>query len=101
MEASCNLAKAADVLAICIKDKIDSCMRAPPDVEIIIRGIRSCKEYSIRRVSNSPTTEPIEPPMKLKSRTPKAILWLFSEHVPTTAASEWPDFSLALARRLG
>ena len=40
-----------------------SCMRAPPEVQTTSTGSPSCVAYSISRVSFSPTTEPMEPPM--------------------------------------
>ena len=47
-------------------------MRAPPEAQTIKTGIPWAVAVSIRRVSFSPTTEPIEPPMKLKSMAPIA-----------------------------
>jgi len=47
-------------------------MRAPPDAETMIRGLRSLMDLSMARVSISPTTEPIEPPIK---RYSMADIW--------------------------
>ena len=49
-----------------------SYMRAPPLVEMMMTGRSFSVAFSISRVSFSPTTEPIEPPRKLKSITPSA-----------------------------
>ena len=67
-------ANAPQVLAICIRLNIPSYMRAPPLVEMMITGNFSFVPTSIRRVSFSPTTDPIEPPRNEKSMTPNAIL---------------------------
>nr|ABP35368.1 ORF53e [Pinus koraiensis] len=48
-------------------------MRAPPEAHTIMTGRDSAVARSIRRVIFSPTTEPILPPMNLKSITPSAI----------------------------
>ena len=48
-----------------------SYMRAPPLVEMMMTGKPFSVAFSMRRVSFSPTTEPIEPPRKLKSMTPR------------------------------
>ena len=42
-------------------------MRAPPEHETIIKADLAAIAYSIARVIFSPTTEPMEPPMKLPS----------------------------------
>ncbi len=40
-----------------------SCMRAPPDVHTMSSASPSCVAYSMSRVSFSPTTLPMLPPM--------------------------------------
>src|SRR3989449_6467328 len=65
--ASRNRAISTDVFAICISDNTPSCMRAPPEAETMIKGTRFSTERRVRRAIFSPTTEPIDPPMKLKS----------------------------------
>jgi len=62
--------RAPQVLAICIRLNMPSYMRAPPLVEMMTTGRAFSVPASIRRVSFSPTTDPIEPPRKLKSITP-------------------------------
>ena len=69
------------------------------DLEIIKKGILCCKAYSIPRAIFSPTTDPIEPPMKLKSI--QVITILISDILPyaVRAASFKPDF-FSVARTL-
>ena len=67
--ASASRPSAATVLASCISDSVPSCMRAPPDAETTISGSRSSSACSAARVTFSPTTVPIEPPMNAKSMT--------------------------------
>ena len=52
-----------------------SCIRAPPDAETTMSGIRSARASSAARVTFSPTTAPIEPPMNPKSMTQIATGW--------------------------
>ncbi len=68
--ASCNRARAAEILAICISDSVPSIMRAPPEQEMTMRGSRSWRARSTHRVTFSPTTTPIEPPMNAYSIAP-------------------------------
>ncbi|MNN22387.1 hypothetical protein D3C81_1357440 [compost metagenome] len=44
-------------------------MRAPPEAEKQISGQRFSSAYSAARTKRAPTTAPIEPPMKLNSKT--------------------------------
>ena len=62
--------RAADVLAICISESTPSCMRAPPDAENTTAGRSSSTARSNTRVTFSPTTEPIEPPMNSNAKKP-------------------------------
>ena len=64
IRASWSLARAAEIFAICIRESAPSCMRAPPEVEMTISGRSSSRARSAARVIFSPTTEPIDPPMK-------------------------------------
>ena len=61
--ASCSIAKAAEIFAICISDNVPSCMRAPPDAEKTITAPSVSSARSMSRVIFSPTAEPIEPPI--------------------------------------
>ncbi len=65
--ASRRRPSAAEVLAICISDNRPSCMRAPPLAEKHTNGAPICSAVSAASAKRSPTTEPIEPPMKAKS----------------------------------
>ena len=57
----------AEVFAICISESPASIMRAPPDLEIMRKGVLVLRAWSIALEIFSPTTEPIDPPIKLKS----------------------------------
>ena len=59
---------AALVLAICIREKRDSCMRAPPLAAKHTRAAPWARAASTPRVKRSPTTEPMEPPMNSNSK---------------------------------
>ena len=47
---SASRASAAEIFAICMSDRMPSCMRAPPEVETRIRGRRSASARSAARV---------------------------------------------------
>ena len=63
-----SLASAAEVFAIWNSENSDSCMRAPPEDEKQMYGLPCWIAASAPRTNFSPTTEPIEPPMKAKSK---------------------------------
>ena len=67
--ASRRRSVAATVLTSCISDKVPSCIRAPPEADTMISGIRRARAASAERATFSPTTLPIEPPMNEKSMT--------------------------------
>ena len=67
--SSWSRASSAEVLAICMSERMPSCMRAPPVAETMISARRSAIARSIERATFSPTTEPMLPPMKKKSMT--------------------------------
>ena len=92
---------AASVLASCIRASVPSCIRAPPDALTTMSGIRFASACSAARVTFSPTTAPIEPPMKPKSMTHIATAWPPMAPVPQTAASRIPVAVWAAARRSG
>ena len=73
IRAERSRAISTDVLAICIRERTPSCIRAPPDAETMIKGRRFSVERRVSRAIFSPTTDPIEPPMKLKSMTARSI----------------------------
>ena len=50
-----------------MREYADSIIRAPPDLLIINNGHLEAIAESMAREIRSPTTEPIDPPMKLKS----------------------------------
>ena len=91
--ASSSRPSAALVLAICISDSVDSCMRAPPELLTISTGSFSSAPASIVRVIFSPTTLPIDPPMNLGSITAIMIGRPLMNPLPQITASRLPVFS--------
>ena len=91
--------RAAVVLAICISDSRPSCIRAPPEAAIEMNGQRFSSARSTPRAKRSPTTEPIEPPMKSNSK--QAATTGSPSSVPsiTTSASVSPEALAACDRR--
>ena len=81
---------AAEVLAICMREKIPSCMRAPPEELKTMQGMRRSKARSMTRATFSPTTEPIEPPMNSKAKQPTETWWPPMAPTPETKASRIP-----------
>ena len=92
---------AASVLASCMSASVPSCIRAPPDALTTTSGIRSARACSAARVTFSPTTAPIEPPMNPKSMTQIATGRPPIAPVPQTAASRMPVAAWAAAIRSG
>ena len=90
--SSSSFETAQDVLAICIKLNALSCILAPPDEVIASTGKRSSIAFSIMRVTFSPTTLPIEPPIKSKSITAVANLFPLIVAIPVITASFKPVF---------
>ena len=76
-------------------------MRAPPEAVTISRGRRRSVASSAARATFSPTTDPIEPPMKKKSMTTRETSMPPMEAVPRTAASRSPVIFRAAAARSG
>jgi len=99
--ASRNSAAATEVLASCMRERMPSCMRAPPEAVTVITARRSARARSNVRATFSPTTEPIEPPMKKKSMAAMATgrLWIVPRPVKT--ASLRPVVFCAWAMRSG
>ena len=85
--AARSRSRAATVFASCIRASVPSCIRAPPDAETTMSGSRWSRAYSAARVTFSPTTAPIDPPMNPKSITQIATGRPSIEPVPQTAAS--------------
>ena len=72
--ASLSLPMATDVFAICIRDSMPSCMRAPPEAEKRTSALRSAIACSQALTMRSPAPVPRLPPMKEKSITPSITL---------------------------
>ena len=90
---------AARVLASCMRASVPSCIRAPPEALTISSGTRSASACSAARVTFSPTTAPIEPPMNPKSMTQIATGISSMAPVPHSAASRMPVDAWAAASR--
>ncbi len=75
MPAASSRASGAVVLASCMSERVPSCIRAPPDALTTMAGMRSARAPSKQRASFSPTTLPMLPPMKRKSKMPMATRW--------------------------
>jgi hypothetical protein len=97
--ASWSRATAAAVLAICMSEKIPSCILAPPEAEQTIKGARREAARSAARAIFSPTTDPMLPPMNPNSRAPITTGTPSSRPSPTHTASARPVFRRAPARR--
>ena len=97
--ASSRRASAALVLAICMSEKPDSCMRAPPEHETVTTGMLWSMPRSIARVIFSPTTEPIDPPRKVKSITATTTRRPFTKPKPERSASFSPVLRCASLMR--
>ena len=80
---------------------VPSCIRAPPEALTTISGTRASSACSAARVTFSPTTAPIDPPMKPKSMTQIATGIPPIAAVPQTAASRIPVAACAAASRSG
>ena len=93
--------RAAIVLASCIRARVPSCIRAPPEADTTTGGTRSASAPSAARATFSPTTAPIDPPMNPKSITTIATREDSTLPYPHTAASRRPVASWAAARRSG
>ena len=70
--ASASISSATTVFAICIRERMPSCIRAPPDADTTTSGHASSTAAATSRPKRSPTTEPMEPPRNRKSMTPSA-----------------------------
>src|SRR5580693_4544416 len=98
--ASSSRANAAETFASCIRLIVPSIMRAPPEQEITIRGWRVSMANSTPRVTFSPTTAPIEPPMKLNSIAQTTTGRPASCPSAVITASFMPSFLRASLRRV-
>ena len=76
-----------------------SCIRAPPEADTISRGTRLAMASSIARVSFSPTTEPMLPPMNANSNTAIDTGCPPMRPRPVMTASSRPVLLRALLRR--
>ena len=76
-------------------------MRAPPEALTTTSGMRSRSARSMMRANFSPTTDPMDPPMKAKSITASDTGMPSSLPHPTTIASGRPARCSATCTRLG
>ena len=92
-----NRSSAALVLAICIRLKMPSCIRAPPLAEKMISGRRLSAAYSIAQVIFSPTAVLMLPIKKRLSSTATTACTPPILPVAVTAASFRPVLTEAAA----
>ena len=92
---------AAAVLAICIREKMPSCIRAPPLAAKMMRGRRRRVAYSAARVTFSPTAVPMLPMKKRLSSTTHTALCPMILPTAATAASRRPVSSSRTASLAG
>ena len=88
---------AAEVLAICIREMIPSCILAPPEQQKKNTGSRFSRALSMAAVIFSPTTCPMLAIRNLESQMPSTMSSPNTWHCPTVTASSKPVFSLASA----
>ncbi len=96
---SLSISRATVVFAICKRERMPSCMRAPPDAVHTTSGSESSTARITRRANISPTAAPMEPPRKRKSMTPRATGIPSMRQVPATRASARPVSIRASRRR--
>ena len=75
-----------------MRENIPSCILAPPDDAMLIRGAFFPRDASAALEIFSPTTEPMLPPMNEKSITVRMTGKPFIAASPETAASGRPLF---------
>ena len=92
-----NRSSAALVLAICMRDRIPSCIRAPPLAQKKISGSFALAAYSTARVSFSPTAALMLPIKKRLSITPTTQRTPPIAPTAVTAASPSPVFRWAFS----
>src|SRR5215467_10853834 len=90
--ASSSRARAAETFASCIRLIVPSIMRAPPEQETTISGWRVSIANSTPRVTFSPTTAPIDPPMNANSIAQTTTGRPFSWPSAVITASFTPSF---------
>ena len=92
---------AALVLAICISELSPSCIRAPPDADTQMKVQPSAAARRTPWTKRSPTTEPIEPPIKRNSNAATTTGSPCMVPRITTSASSSLVVLRAAARRSG
>ncbi|MPN29973.1 hypothetical protein SDC9_177430 [bioreactor metagenome] len=91
------LSTAPLTFAICIKDNMPSCIRAPPDAQKPTTGSDFSVAYSNRRVSFSPTALPILPIINFASIMKTAAERPVIDALPHITASVSPESLRAFA----
>ena len=89
------------VLVICISDVRPSCIRAPPEAATQIKEQPSAAARRTPCTKRSPTTEPIEPPIKRNSNAATTTGWPCNSPFITTNASSSPVALRAALKRSG
>ena len=93
--ASPSFWTAAEVLAICIRDTMPSCILAPPEQQNRNTGSLHSMARSMAAVIFSPTVCPMLDIRNLESQIPSTISSPKTLHRPTVTASSSPVFSRA------
>src|SRR5213079_2133718 len=96
---SARSVRAAVVLAICTSESSPSCMRAPPEAVTQTYGSFCSMATRTPRTKRSPTTDPIEPPMKSNSKAAQTKPSDLMAPCMTTSASPSAVASCASAMR--
>ena len=96
---SVSKCKAALVFVICIKEFKPSCIRAPPEAATQINEQLSATARRTPCTKRSPTTEPMEPPIKRNSKAATTTGRPFMVPFITTKASSSPVALRAAVRR--
>ena len=86
-------------MAICMRLRPDSCIRAPPEQLTMTRGRSRSVAISMVRAKTSPTTEPIEPIMKVRSMQARATWRPLTKPTPAMIASFSPVRICSASRR--
>ena len=109
--AASSRASAAAIFAICMSESAPSIMRAPPEQETMMMGVRRSMARSMARVIFSPTTTPMLPPMNsysiaaictsMPSSRPEAVITASPRPVAARAARRRSVYALVSVKASG
>src|SRR5438445_251688 len=92
-------ASAPLVLASCMRLRMPSYIRAPPEADTMMTGNFDSVAFSMARVTFSPTTEPMLAPRNEKSITAITTSWPLILHKPVCTASRSEEHTSELQSR--